>query len=195
MATFQDPLSWSNGDIAHLCMSTTYHAGPLHANRLTKISKKLVVKFGVCVRYQEAANQPHVRLHVDSAVLYAPKVSRHFEDASSGFNGGFLVMKYVRGVGLHALDVGSDGIAKHTMNPVRKLSTIPIATHQGPGPVGNGASNGYLWSGNGTGCTLEIEPTQSCIRLLVRMLPNPKEFPKRVRICISLHVQLNWVVH
>jgi hypothetical protein len=147
--------AWSNSDLVNLCMKTPHFAGSLHGNRLTRISDNLVVKFGIGVRLQEAANQAHARLHVDSTVLYVPQVFRYFEDTSLGFNMGFIVMEYVSGVGLHKLDVCRDpSIAERTMNAVRQLATIPTATHQGPGPVGGGAAYGYLWSENGTGCTL-----------------------------------------
>jgi hypothetical protein len=156
MATSQDPLSWSNSDIVHLCMSTPHFAGSIHKDRLTKMSDKLVVNFGLGVLQQEAENQAHARMHVDSSVLYVPQVFRFFRDVVDGTNMGFIVMEYVCGVGLDTLDVASDpSIAKRTMGAVQHLSTIPMATHRGPGPVEGGAARGYLWSEDGTGRTLE----------------------------------------
>jgi hypothetical protein len=103
-------------------MSSPHLARSLHEDRLTKISESLVVKFGVSVRHRKAANQAHAHLHLDGAVLYVPKVFRYLEDASSGFNVGFIVMEHVRGVGLHGLHVGRDpSIAKRTMNAVRSF--------------------------------------------------------------------------
>ncbi|KAF1918213.1 hypothetical protein BDU57DRAFT_514866 [Ampelomyces quisqualis] len=69
---------------------------------------------------------------------------------------GFIVMEYVSGVGLDALDVRDDpSIAERTMSAVRQLATIPIETHEGPIPVGCGAAYGYLWSEDGTGYPLK----------------------------------------
>jgi hypothetical protein len=129
----------------------------IHSRRpIDQISDKVVVKFGLGVYQQEAENQAHARRHVDSSVLYVPQVFRFFRDVLDGTNMGFVVMEYICGVGLDTLDVGSDSsIAKRTMDAVRHLSTIPVATHRGPGPVEGGAARGYLWSDDGTGRTLE----------------------------------------
>jgi hypothetical protein len=156
MTSCQSPLRFSNHDIVHLCHVTPHFAGLDHGHRLTKISEDLVVKFGIGVRLQEAENQRHARLHVDSTILYIPQVFHFFNHTFLGFDMGFIVMEFVSGVGLHTLDLRTDlSIARRTINAIRQLATIPMASHQGPGPVGGGAAYGYLWSENGTGCTLE----------------------------------------
>ena len=69
---------------------------------------------------------------------------------------GFVVMKFVSGVGLDKLDVHTDlSIATRTINAIQHLATIPMGSHQGPGPVECGAAHDYLWPEDGTGCTLE----------------------------------------
>jgi len=125
MASSQHLLAWSNSDIVSLCKDTPHFAGSLHGNRLTRVSKKLVVKFGIGVRLQEAANQAYARTHVDSTVLYIPQVFRYFEDASFGFNMGFIVMEYVSGVGLHTLDVRNHpSIAKRNHPSIANIAAV-----------------------------------------------------------------------
>jgi hypothetical protein len=148
--------SLSDCEIVNLCMTIPHFAGSSHGNRLTRISEKFIVKFGIGVQRQEAANQMYARLHVDNSILYIPQVFHFFSDASFGFNMGFIVMEYVSGVGIDALDIRNDPtISKHTINAVRHLATIPLSPDQGPGPVGGGPAYGYLWSESGTGQILE----------------------------------------
>lgn len=116
----------------------------------------VAVKFGLCVRRQEAANQSYARSHVDSTVLYIPQVFRFFRATLSGFDTGFIVMEYVLGVNFDTLNMlDNPHLAERTMEAIRHLATIPIPPDQGPGPVGGGSAYGYLWSDDGTGQSLE----------------------------------------
>lgn len=154
--TTQDLHLRSDSEIVRLCKSTPPFAGSPHGNQLVKISEDLVVKFGLGVRRQEAANQSYARSCADNAILYVPKVFRYFEATLTGSNMGFIVMEYVHGVNLHTLDVvESPHLADRTMAAIRHLASIPVPPGQGPGPVGGGAAKGYLWSDSGTGRDLE----------------------------------------
>lgn len=154
MIVSQDLWLQSDHDIVEMCRSAPAFAGSAHGNRLVKISKDVVVKFGVGVKREEAANQIYARRHVDNKILYVPRVFRFFKAPLSGFSMGFIVMEYVAGVNLKTLNVLDDpAFAKRTMDANQHLAMIPIPSNQGPGPVDGGFAQGYLWSDQGFGCT------------------------------------------
>ncbi|KAL5380678.1 hypothetical protein PMIN03_010530 [Paraphaeosphaeria minitans] len=175
----------SDSEIVELCRRTLPFAGAPHGNRLVKISENLVVKFGIGVRRQEAANQSYARSHADKAILYVPEVFRYFEATLTGFRMGFIVMEYVLGVNLHTLDAAEiPHLADRTMAAIRHLATIPVPPGQGPGPVGGGAAQGYLWSDYGTGRDLKtIEGIENWMNQRLDIVNYP-------RISLAQHQQL-----
>lgn len=146
----------SDFDIVQICQNRPSFAGTPHGNRLVKISKDVVVKFGIGVRKQEAENQIYARHYVDSAILYIPQVFRFFEVAYPEFTMGYLVLERIVGSNLQDLDLSSrPDVAKRTIKAMRHLRTIPVPRSQGPGPVGGASAQGYLWSDDGAGNTFQ----------------------------------------
>jgi hypothetical protein len=186
--SFEDPPYYiSDSEIVELCKATPPFAGCKYGNKLIKISEHLAVKLGIGLEIQEAENQNYVRRHVDSAILYVPRVFRFFEAFFSGSHYGLIVMEFIRGTTLDSLSVlENPDLAKRTRNAIEHLATIPIPIGQGPGPVGGGPAQGYLWSDEGTDCTFftiaDMENWMNT-RLSVVKVPNISlaQLPLRMR--------------
>lgn len=173
-------------------MSIPPFAGSQYGNRLVQILENLVVKFGIGVVWLEVANQTYARDYVDSTTLYIPQVFRFFEDASSGFKMGFIVIEYVPGANLDTLDVLADlSIAKRTIDAIRHLATIPVPLGQGPGPVGGGPAYGYLWSDNGTGCALgTIKGIEDWMNMRLNIVKQPRIYFAHQQQLTIRHIDL-----
>lgn len=142
----------SDLDIIKLCVSTAPFAGTPYGNRLVAISKRLVVKFGIGVKKQETDNQDYARRHVNSAILYIPRIFRFFEVTHPTFTVGYLVMECITGTNLQDVDLACrPEVVERTIEAIQHLRSIPIPQSQGPGPAGGSPAQGYLWSEDGAG--------------------------------------------
>ncbi|CAI6339206.1 unnamed protein product [Periconia digitata] len=132
-----------NTALIQMCQRAPLIAGSSFGNRIVRLSDTLVAKYGMGVWREEARNQEYAYAHVDKSILYVPRVFRYFDDISQGSRVGYLVMEYVPGTPLDSVDADSDAMMAVT-RAVKHLSRIPAPKSHVPGPVGQGASRGYL---------------------------------------------------
>ncbi|KAF1970567.1 hypothetical protein BU23DRAFT_379124, partial [Bimuria novae-zelandiae CBS 107.79] len=134
--------------LVQMCQRAPLIAGSSFGNRIVRLSDTLVAKYGMGVWSEEARNQEYAYAHVNKSILYIPKVLRYFEDISQGSRVGYLIMEYVSGTPLDAMDTNPHAMMA-VANAIKHLSRIPVPRFQGPGPVGQGAARGYLWPEEG----------------------------------------------
>ncbi|KAF2635454.1 hypothetical protein P280DRAFT_360914, partial [Massarina eburnea CBS 473.64] len=117
--------------------------------KVAKILPDIAVKFSAGVYQNEATTMDYGFRHMNNDSLRVPRVYRffthgHFFDMPIGY----IVMEFVPGVTLEKYDVGSE-LMERIARAVNHLSTLPIPSSQGPGPVYGGMPRGYLWSDYG----------------------------------------------
>jgi hypothetical protein len=189
---FEDQYHYlSDFEVVEFCRATPSFAGSIYGNQLVRISEHLAVKFGIGVERQEAKNQNYAHRYVDPDILYVPRVFRFFRASISGSRNGFILMEFVQGVSLDSLNVLDDpNLAKRAIMATQHLATIPIPTGQGPGPVGGGSAQGYLWSDGGTGITFQsITGMENWINTRLSVLKLPAISLKQQPLCMR-HMDL-----
>jgi hypothetical protein len=142
----------SHSDIAAICATLQPFSGTPFGARLVRVAPYIAIKFGTGVSKQEFGNQEYAYQYVDPVILRVPKPLLYFRAEHSGLDMGFFAMEYLEGHSLQdeALEDNLPIIPK-VIPAIEHLSTIPIPKSQGPGPVGSGIPQGYIWSDDGAG--------------------------------------------
>ncbi len=128
--------------------------------RIVKLSKAVVIKFGMDVTAAEFENQRYIWEHTKSGPFRVPQPIRYFQDKSLGPHLliGYLVMEFIQGTNLSSyLDSTSTYDQEEVVNGLLQaldyLASVPPPVGNAPGPVGGGSLRGYLWSDNGLNST------------------------------------------
>ena len=151
-------LTASNEDIIRYCQASTNRTqiigGSTYGNNVLKLSDQAVIKFGLGVTSDEAANQEFAYEHLDKGIVSVPRVFRYFQDKSQpGWPIGYLVMEFMRGRNLACLDL--QDYPQTIPSITRALNHMGQITRSWPGPVGGGKPQGHLWSEYGARTTFK----------------------------------------
>jgi len=146
----------SEQSLKDACKSGAYPViGGCEFGRLVvQISDDTVIKYGFGVTIAEARTQAYVHEHVDTSVFRVPEVYRFFEDESDWGLIGYLVMKFIDGTTLDALDEKLQTVLSVRLaGCLRHLWQISVPEKGRPGPVGGGEPRGNIWSDD-SACTV-----------------------------------------
>lgn len=121
---------------------------------VVQISQNAVVKYGSGVTAAEADTQAYVYEHIDPSIFRVPEVYQFFEEESDWGLIGYLVMEFVDGTTLDALDGQVQAeLSTRLASCFQHLWQISATEKVRPGPIGGGEPRGSIWSDDGA-CTV-----------------------------------------
>lgn len=148
-------LSASDSEIANFCQQISpdmRFGGSRYGNMVLRLSDSVVVKFGLGVTEDEAANQHFAYTTLDRRIVHVPRVYRFFRHSSGAFDAGYILMEYVEGQTL-TWDVLKD---QPSLLGQVALAVGHLGGHKSStvGPLAGGEPQGYIWSEDGAGRTI-----------------------------------------
>ncbi|KAI9799431.1 MAG: hypothetical protein M1825_004531 [Sarcosagium campestre] len=150
-----DYLIATDDEVVEFCQKNRMQmiGGNRYGNIVLKISDEAVVKFGLGVNADEAANQQFAFERFNGGAVRIPRVFRFFQEKSGRKPVGYLIMEFVNGQSLTLVPQEKlSRIVKRIAGILRQFGQV---TSDMPGPMEGGEPQGYLWSESGARTTFK----------------------------------------